>query len=167
MLRNLSVPLVRSIANVWRSATEGLRIVPLCVFANAQGTPPPNHTERNPLASLLGRRDEQGESAEQFLLNMNGFSAEFLGRSKSANLMNSLTLAGDSTIARISRFSKTSPPVSPISRMATSTMARPKSTAGITCLEKRQGLSFAGELCWSRCSVPSTSEPFTPRGARP
>src|SRR5579863_215677 len=38
----------------------------------------------------------------------------------------------DSTKARMSRFSKTRPPVSLVSRTATSTMARAKSSAGIT-----------------------------------
>jgi hypothetical protein len=40
----------------------------------------------------------------------------------------------DLTIARMSRFSKTTPPRSAASRTATSTMARAKSSAGITWL---------------------------------
>ncbi len=41
-------------------------------------------------------------------------------------------VSGDAARARMSRFSKTRPPVSCVSRRATSTMARAKSSAGIT-----------------------------------
>ncbi len=93
---------------------------------------------------LEGRPGEApAHAGTDFIVARDGGLPLFISFSTSCPELDSgarLPLAGgtgnhrDLTIARMSRFSKTTPPRSAASRTATSTMARAKSSAGITWL---------------------------------